>query len=304
MAIDFNQLKRSRQSDYEKLAKTVESLSEKSSRGKDERFWQPGVDQAGNGFAVLRFLPAPRGEDNPFVRLFSHGFKGPGGWFIDNCPTTHNEKCPACEDNSKLWNSGIDSNKKVVSERKRKLNFISNILVVRDPSNPSNEGKVFLFKYGKKIYDKLNNSMYPEFEDEKAVNPFDMWEGADFKLKIRKVEGYRNYDKSEFDSPSPISSDESKLEQYWNQEHSLSALVDKKEFKSYDDLKNRLDKVLGNSSSTRAVEEEDEAEAPAYKPKQAPSKQEKEVAWPSGNEVFGEAEEDLPNFFKKLASDE
>lgn len=308
MASSFEQMKRGRKNDFDKLAKAVEKLNEKQGGGgADTRFWQPGVDQAGNGFAVIRFLPAPAGEDNPFVRVFSHGFKGPGGWLIDNCPTTLNEKCPVCEENTVLWNSGVDSNKKIVSERKRKLNFISNIYVVRDPSNPSNEGKVMLFKYGKKIYDKINNAMYPEFEDEKAVNPFDMWEGADFKLKIRKVEGYRNYDKSEFDAPAALLEDDEKLEKIWQSEHSLAQFVDKKEFKSYDELKDRLNKALGNasaSSQARAVEEDMEEDAPVYRPKAAPAKQEKE-AWNSDDEVFtsSDSEDDLPNFFKKLAED-
>jgi len=308
MASSFEQMKRSRKNDFDKLAKAVEKLNEKQGGGgADTRFWQPGVDQAGNGFAVIRFLPAPAGEDNPFVRVFSHGFKGPGGWLIDNCPTTLNEKCPVCEENTVLWNSGVDSNKKIVSERKRKLNFISNIYVVRDPSNPSNEGKVFLFKYGKKIYDKINNAMYPEFEDEKAVNPFDMWEGADFKLKIRKVEGYRNYDKSEFDSAAPLLDDDAKLESIWQSEHSLAQFVEKKEFKSYEELKDRLNKALGNTSAsqhTRAIEEDMEEDAPVYRPKAAPAKQEKE-AWNSDDEAFtaSDSEDDLPNFFKKLAED-
>ena len=317
MASSFNQLKQGRKSDFDKLAKAVEKLNEKQGGGgADTRFWQPGVDQAGNGFAVIRFLPAPAGEDNPFVRVFSHGFKGPGGWFIENCPTTLNEKCPACEENTKLWNSGVDSNKKIVSERKRKLNFISNIYVVRDPANPSNEGKVFLFKYGKKIYDKINNAMYPEFEDEKAVNPFDMWEGADFKLKIRKVEGYRNYDKSEFDSPAALLDDDDKLEKLWQSEHSLTSFTEKKEFKAYADLSNRLAKSLGQSAPmSRAIEEEEELEeAPAYRPREARStrfmsaEREEQMEHPprgssSDGELPSDSEDDLPNFFKKLAEE-
>lgn len=306
MASSFDQMKRSRKADFEKLAKAVEQLSEKQGGG-DDRFWQPSVDVAGNGFAVIRFLPAPAGEDNPFVRLFSHGFKAPGGWLIDNCPTTLGEKCPVCEENTKLWNSGVDSNKKIVSERKRKLNFISNIYVVKDSANPSNEGKVFLFKYGKKIYDKLHNAMYPEFEDEKAINPFDLWEGADFKLKIRKVEGYRNYDKSEFDSAAPLLNDDDELEAIWKKEHSLSEFTDRKQFKSYDEIRDRLNKVLGNSSggSARAIEE-DEDEVEEYRPraKAAPAKRlmsaEREDMM---EQSASDMEEDLPSFFKKLAED-
>ena len=311
MASSFDQLKRGRKSDFDKLADTVKKLNDKQGGGnEDNRFWQAGVDQAGNGFAVIRFLPAPAGEDNPFVRVFSHGFQGPGGWFIDNCPTTLNEKCPACEENTKLWNSGIESNKKIVSARKRKLNFISNIYVVRDPSNPSNEGKVFLFKYGKKIYDKINNAMYPEFEDEKSVNPFDMWEGADFKLKIRKVEGYRNYDKSEFDAPAALLDDDAKLEKIWQSEHSLTQFTAKKEFKSYEELSARLAKSLGQAAPTsRAVEMEDEEveEVAAYRPKAAPAKPLKEESAPwdeSDNSLpASDSEDDLPSFFKKLSEE-
>lgn len=307
MASSFDQLKRARKSDFDKLADTVKKLNDKQGGGnEDNRFWQPGVDQAGNGFAVIRFLPAPAGEDNPFVRVFSHGFQGPGGWFIENCPTTLGDKCPACEENTVLWNSGIDANKKIVSARKRKLNFISNIYVVRDPANPSNEGKVFLFKYGKKIYDKINNAMYPEFEDEKSVNPFDMWEGADFKLKIRKVEGYRNYDKSEFDAPAALLDDDAKLEKVWQSEHSLAQFTDKKEFKNYDELKTRLAKSLGQSAPmTRAIEEEeDEVAAPAYRPKAAAPKAQKE-SWNESDDVFtpSDSEDNLPDFFKKLAEE-
>lgn len=310
---DFNQLRRNRNKDFEKVAKTIEQLSQKQGSGnEDNRFWQPQVDKAGNGFAVIRFLPAPANEDAPFVRIFSHAFQGPGGWLIDNCLTTLNQKCPVCEENSKLWNSGIDSNKKIVSDRKRKLNFISNIYVVKDSANPSNEGKVFLFKYGKKIYDKLHNAMYPEFEDEKPLNPFDLWEGADFKLKIRQVEGYRNYDKSEFDQPAALSSDDSILENIWKQEHSLAEFVDTKKFKSYDELQKRLAKALGasTSSNSRATEldEEDMNEVEnvvPYKPKAktAPAKAQKEEKAPWDEDVSSDTEDELPSFFKKLAED-
>jgi hypothetical protein len=202
----FANLKRNRSS-LEKLTKALESntQSTESNSKDDNRFWQPSVDKAGNGMAVIRFLPAPAADGDdalPWVRVFSHGFQGPGGWFIDNCLTTVNEKCPVCEHNSTLWNSGIEANKDIARKQKRKLSFYSNIYVVKDPVNPSNEGKVFLFKYGKKIFDKINDIMNPAFEDEKPINPFDLWSGANFKLKIRNVEGYRNYDKSELDRKS------------------------------------------------------------------------------------------------------
>lgn len=247
--MDFSALKRNRSS-LESLSKAIEQTSNPQEGGSkdDTRFWQPSVDKSGNGMATIRFLPAPAADGDdalPWVRVFNHGFQGPGGWLIDNCLTTLNEKCPVCEHNSTLWNSGIEANKEIARKQKRKLSYMANILVISDPANKENEGKVFLFKFGKKIFDKISEAMNPEFADETPVNPFDMWEGANFKLKIRNVEGYRNYDKSEFAEPSAISDDDSKLEALWKSEYSLKEFTDKKEFKSYDKLKERLDKVLG-----------------------------------------------------------
>ena len=244
----FANLKRSRGS-LDKLTKAIDAINTSSESKDDDRFWQPTVDKAGNGTAIIRFLPASPedGEDSlPWVRVFSHGFQGPGGWLIDNCLTTLNEKCPVCDHNSVLWNSGVEANKEIVRKQKRKLNYISNILVISDPANPENEGQVKLFKYGKKIFDKISDEMNPEFEDEKAVNPFDFWDGANFKMKIRNVEGYRNYDKSEFADPSSLfGGDDSKIEELWKKEHSLKDCIDPSKFKKYDELKGRLDKVLG-----------------------------------------------------------
>ena len=247
----FANLKRNRSS-LDKLTKAIEASTQSNSEAgskEDTRFWQPQVDKAGNGMAVIRFLPAPAAygdEALPWVRIFSHGFQGPGGWFIDNCLTTLNEKCPVCEHNNTLWNSGIEANKDIARKQKRKLSYIANILVVSDPSNPENEGQVKLFKFGKKIFDKITEAMNPEFADETPVNPFDMWEGANFKLKIRNVEGYRNYDKSEFaDKSALFDGDDDKLEELWKTEFSLKEFTEKKNFKSFDQLKTRLDKVLG-----------------------------------------------------------
>ena len=246
----FANLKRGR-SDLAKLTKAIEATSQPAEAGSkdDTRFWQPEVDKAGNGMAVLRFLPAPAADGDdalPWVRVFSHGFQGPGGWFIDNCLTTVNEKCPVCEHNSTLWNSGIEANKDIARKQKRKLSYVANILVISDPSNPANEGQVRLYKFGKKIFDKNTEAMNPDFADETPVNPFDMWEGANFKLKIRNVEGYRNYDKSEFASKSAIfEGDDEKLEQLWKSEFGLKEFSEKKQFKPYEQLKSRLDKVLG-----------------------------------------------------------
>ncbi len=248
--MDFSKLRNNRNS-FEKLTKAVESIntnSESGSKG-DDRFWSPEVDKAGNGMAVIRFLPAPAvdGDDGlPWVRLFDHGFQGPGGWYIENSLTTLNQKDPVSEYNSILWNSGIEANKEIARKQKRRLHYIANVYIVSDPKNPQNEGTIRLYKFGKKIFDKITEAMNPEFEDEKAINPFDFWEGANFKIKIRQVEGYRNYDKSEFDSPSALlDSDDAKLEALWKKQHSLKDFLDPKHFKSYDTLKAKLDKVLG-----------------------------------------------------------
>jgi hypothetical protein len=245
----FANLKRNRSS-FDKLTKAIEATTQSSENSKDDnRFWQPSVDKAGNGMAIIRFLPAPSvdGDDAlPWVRVFHHGFQGPGGWLIDNCLTTVNEKCPVCEHNSTLWNSGIEANKDIARKQKRKLSYIANVYIVSDPSNPENEGQIKLFKFGKKIFDKITEAMNPEFADETPVNPFDLWEGANFKLKIRNVEGYRNYDKSEFaDKSALLNGDDDKLEELWKSEFSLKEFTDKKHFKPYEQLKGRLDKVLG-----------------------------------------------------------
>ena len=248
----FANLKRSR-NDLDKLTKAIEdsaSPTSKEAGSKDDtRLWQPTVDKAGNGMAVIRFLPAPAvdGDDAlPWVRRFDHGFQGPGGWYIENSLTTLNQKDPVSEYNTTLWNSGIEANKEIARKQKRRLHYIANILVVSDPSNPSNEGQIKLFKFGKKIFDKLTEAMNPEFADETPINPFDMWEGANFKLKIRNVEGYRNYDKSEFaDKSALLDGDDEKLEALWKKEFSLKEFTEPSNFKSYEVLKAKLDKVLG-----------------------------------------------------------
>jgi len=248
----FANLKRSR-NDLDKLTKAIEdstSPTSKEAGSKDDtRLWQPTVDKAGNGMAVIRFLPAPAvdGDDAlPWVRRFDHGFQGPGGWYIENSLTTLGQKDPVSEYNTTLWNSGIEANKEIARKQKRRLHYIANILVVSDPSNPSNEGQIKLFKFGKKIFDKITEAMNPEFADETPINPFDMWEGANFKLKIRNVEGYRNYDKSEFaDKSALLDGDDEKLEALWKKEYSLKEFTEPSNFKSYEVLKAKLDKVLG-----------------------------------------------------------
>lgn len=240
----------------DKLAKAIEQLNSAETLNKEDNFWKPEVDKAGNGYAVIRFLPAPPADGDeglPWVKIFNHGFQGTGGWYIENSLTTLGQKDPVSEYNTQLWNSGVDANKEIARKQKRRLSYYANIYVVEDPKNPENEGKVFLYKFGKKIFDKINEAMNPQFEDEKAVNPFDMWSGANFKLKIRKVEGYQNYDKSEFESPSILGGfDDDKLEAIWKKEYSLKEFLLPENFKSYDELKTRLDKVLGVDGSAPA----------------------------------------------------
>ena len=241
-----------------KLVKEVEKMSNTGGQG-DDRLWKLEVDKGGNGYAVIRFLPAPDGEDLPFVKLYSHAFQGPGGWYIENSLTTLGQKDPVSEFNSQLWNNGTDAGKDTARKQKRKLTYISNIYVVKDPTNPENEGKTFLYKYGKKIFDKLTAAMQPEFEDEEAIDPFDFWQGANFKLKAKNVAGYRNYDSSEFAATSALLDDDDAMESIWKKEYSLAELVAADQFKSYDELKTRLGYVLGNKqvrNDAETVEQE------------------------------------------------
>ena len=237
-----------------KLVQEVEKMSKTG--GGDDRLWKPQLDKTGNGYAVIRFLPAPDGEDLPWAKLYSHAFQGPGGWFIENSLTTLGQKDPVSEYNSQLWNSGLESDKDIARKQKRKLSYYSNIYVVKDPVNPDNEGKVFLFKFGKKIFDKITAAMQPEFEDEEPINPFDFWQGANFKLKIKKVAGYWNYDSSEFARPGALLDDDDAMEAIWKKEHSLTALVAPDQFKTYEELKTRLDYVLGIKGTPRFQDQE------------------------------------------------
>ncbi len=250
-----------------KLVKEVEKMNTNSGSS-DDRLWKLDVDKSGNGYAVIRFLPAPNGEDLPFVKLYSHAFQGPGGWYIENSLTTLGQKDPVSELNSELWNNGTDAGKELARKQKRKLTYASNIYVVKDPANPENEGKVFLFKYGKKIFDKLTAAMQPEFEDEEAIDPFDFWQGANFKLKAKNVAGYRNYDSSEFARPEPLLDDDDAMEAVWKKQFSLAELVAADQFKTYDELKKRLEYVLGNKGTPRyqdpdVADEEEYSRGPA-----------------------------------------
>ena len=243
---DFSSLKKNRSKTLDKLNSQLEKISSKSYQDPNAgKFWKPTRDKAGNGFAVIRFLPASQGEEMPFVRIWDHGFQGPTGlWYIENSLTTLNQDDPISEFNSKLWNSGVESDKEQARKQKRRLKYTANIYVVKDPGNPENEGKVFMYQFGKKIFDKLNDLMNPTFEDEEPTNPFDLWEGANFRLKIRQFEGYPNYDKSEFDPASALSEDDEALERIWGEQHSLQELVSESNFKSYAELKTKMYRVL------------------------------------------------------------
>ena len=262
--MSFSDLKRSNKSVFAKLSDELEKSKQGGqTNGKDDRLWKPELDPSGNGYAIIRFLPAPEGEDLPWAKIWSHAFQGPGGWYIENSLTTLNQKDPVSDHNRDLWNSGSDKDKETVRKQKRKLSYYSNILVIQDPKNPDNEGKVFLFKYGKKIFDKIQEAMQPAFQDETPVNPFDFWEGADFKLKIRKVDGYWNYDKSEFATPTPVlGGDDTKLEALWKTEYPLAEITAADKFKSYEQLQNRLALVLGGRKNkvTAVIDEEVETE--------------------------------------------
>jgi hypothetical protein len=263
----------------------------------DERLWKPQVDKSGNGYAVLRFLPAIEGEEMPWVRVWNHAFQGPTGqWYIENSLTTLNQKDPVSEYNSQLWNSGVESDKEIARKQKRKLQYFANVYVVEDTMNPDNTGKIMLYRFGKKIFDKLMEAMQPEFADETPINPFDMWEGANFKLKIRKVDGYWNYDKSEFESPSQLKSTDEELEAIYKKEHSLAEFLAPSNFKSYDELKTRLDTVLSGTVATKTaaamVEEEEVPFKPDFKSEPAPVM------------ATADAEEDdAMSYFEKLANE-
>ena len=275
-----------------KLVKEIEKTSV-TKTGADERLWKPELDKTGNGYAVVRFLPAPEGEDLPWAKVYSHAFQGPGGWYIENSLTTIGSKDPVSEYNRELWNSGNEGDKDVVRKQKRKLSYFANIYVVKDPVNPHNEGSVFLFKFGKKIFDKVTAAMQPEFEDETPINPFDFWAGANFKLKIRKVDGYWNYDKSEFDAPSPLLTDDDALEAVWKKEYALADFTAQSNFKSYDDLERRLKSVLGQKPVQRprldeeVVAEEDPTPVAAAAVASAPDAD----------------EDDALSYFQKLAEE-
>jgi len=294
----------------DKLRAAMESASPTEGAKKsysDDNFWKPELDKSGNGYAVVRFLPTPEGEEMPWVSYFDHGFQGPGGWYIEKSLTTLGKQDPVSEYNSQLWNTGIEANREIARKQKRRLHYVSNIFVVSDPKNPDNEGKVFSYRYGKKIFEMLKEAISPAFEDEAPINPFDLrGEGANFKIKIRKVDGYWNYDKSEFDTPAPLFDSEEKLNNIYSSLSSLNELIAPEQFKSYDELKEKLDRVLGLSggvsNSTAESVAEDLDEVPWSGVNEATA-DEPVISSAETSETVSTTEDDAMDYFKKLATE-
>jgi hypothetical protein len=296
--MDFNTLKSSH-SNFDKLTKALESKlnpEESTSKDKyaDDRIWKPELDKTGSGYAVIRFLPASEKEDMPWVRVWSHAFQDNGGWYLENSLTTLNQKDPVSEENTRLWNTGVESDKEIARKRKRKLSYYSNILVVSDPKHPENEGKVFIFKYGKKIFDKIAERMSPAFEDEQPVNPFDFWKCANFKMKIRKVDGYWNYDKSEFEPVKAIAESDENIKAIWSKQYALTPFLSLSNFKSYDELKEKLNRVITGTRNTATVES---ADLPSAKTNGSVKSNGKTT--PAASD-----DDDTLSYFSKLADDE
>ena len=272
----------------------------------DDTMWKPELDKTGNGYAVVRFLPTPEGEEMPWVSYFDHGFQGPGGWYIEKSLTTINKQDPVSEYNTQLWNTGIEANKDIARKQKRRLHYVSNVYVISDPKNPDNEGKVFKYRYGKKIFEALKEAISPAFEDETAINPFDLrGEGANFKIKIRKVDGYWNYDKSEFDKPAPLFDDENRLNEVFGSIHSLSGIIAPSEFKTYEELQEKLQRVLGTTGSNSTAESiaQDEGEVPWANVNTETVATEPVIESVETSAGVSADEDDAMDYFKKLAQD-
>ena len=302
--MDFESLKSS-SSNFDAITKALEtklSPEDQSNKNKyqDDRLWKPELDKTGNGYAVIRFLPASNGEEMPWQRVWSHAFQDKGGWYIENSLTTLNHKDPVSEENTRLWNTGVDSDKEIARKRKRKLSYYANIFVVSDPKHPENEGQVKLFKFGKKIFDKITEAMQPAFEDEKPINPFDFWKGANFKLKLRKVDGYWNYDKSEFEGVSQIKEGDDEIKAIWEKQYALKPFVASDNFKSYEELKSKLHRVISGAQNTETVETADLPPATEAAPVKSA-----EVAQPSSSDMkMNDSDDDTLDYFSKLAEEE
>jgi hypothetical protein len=306
--MDIQTLRKMRNSDFGAISSAFDKVANPQTQTKsyaDDRFWKLEGDKAGNGTATIRFLPRVEGDELPWVRIFSHGFQGPTGkWYIENSLTTLGENDPVGELNTQLWNSGSDANKKIAQAQKRKLSFIANIMVISDPKHPENEGKVFLFKFGKKIFDKIMDKARPTFEDEKPVNVFDFWEGANFKLRMRKKDGYINYDESAFSDPAALANgDEEEILRIANTQHKLAEFTDRKNFKSYDELKKKLQEVLSgdafaSKSAAEIAEEEDRPVRAAPEPRSVPAPAVK------ASSVDDDNDDDVMSYFEKIAKED
>ena len=296
--MDFDTLKSS-SSNFDKLTKALEqnlAPEDQSNKNKyqDDRYWKPEMDKTGNGYAVIRFLPSVEGEDLPWQRVWSHAFQDKGGWYIENSLTTLSQKDPVSEENTRLWNTGVDSDKEIARKRKRKLSYHANILVVSDPKHPENEGQVRLYKFGKKIFDKITEAMQPAFDDESPINPFDFWKGANFKLKIRKVDGYWNYDKSEFEGVTAVADNDDKIKEIWSKEHALKAFVDPSNFKSYEELKEKLHRVITGDRNASTIENV----------KLPPQSNSTAKSDPVKSQPESSEDDDTLSYFSKLAEEE
>jgi len=296
--MDFDTLKSS-SSNFDKLTKALEqnlAPEDQSNKNKyqDDRYWKPEMDKTGNGYAVIRFLPSVEGEDLPWQRVWSHAFQDKGGWYIENSLTTLSQKDPVSEENTRLWNTGIDSDKEIARKRKRKLSYHANILVVSDPKHPENEGQVRLYKFGKKIFDKITEAMQPAFDDESPINPFDFWKGANFKLKIRKVDGYWNYDKSEFEGVTAVADNDDKIKEIWSKQHALKAFVDPSNFKSYEELKEKLHRVITGDRNASTIENV----------KLPPQSNSTAKSDPVKSQPESSEDDDTLSYFSKLAEEE
>ncbi len=306
--MDINTLRKMRNSDFGQISNAFEKIANPSSETKsytDDRFWKLEGDKAGNGTATIRFLPRVEGDELPWVRIFSHGFQGPTGkWYIENSLTTLGEQDPVSELNTTLWNSGVEANKKIAQNQKRRLSYIANILVVSDPKHPENEGKVFLFKFGKKIFDKIMDKARPTFEDEKPVNVFDFWEGANFKLRMRKKDGFTNYDESAFQEPSALGDDD-KIVSVAGAQYKLSEFTERKNFKSYDELKRKLDEVLsGNGFNAKSAAEMADDDVPASKEAPEPAKSAPAFTPKASAKPAMEDDDDVMSYFEKIAAED
>jgi len=306
--MDINTLRQSRNQDFGQIASAFESIANPSSNKtqsyEDDRIWKPTPDKAGNAVATIRFLPKHPDDELPWVKVFSHGFQGPTGrWYIENSLTTLGENDPVGELNSKLWNSGVEANKEIARKQKRRLHFYSNVLVVSDPANPQNEGKVMIFRYGKKIFDKIMDKARPTFEDEKPVNVFDLWEGAEFKLRMRRVEGYPNYDQSTFNDPKPVAENDEKILDVVNKQYKLSEFLDRKNFKSYDELKAKLETILSGDSGMSSAAQIAEEETPIVQPQSfnsTPAPQPQSRPEPS----ITDDSDDVMSYFQSIADED